>query len=109
MLDRSLSLLMTCGQEFVSLLVNNVVYFSCTLFLLNSFDIFAAWFVFFKNTKGDANLHMALGMSLQSWDIQEHTGGTYQPEALRAYHTAIKLGNVRGEDQVTLHLNCGVC
>ena len=34
-------------------------------------------------------LHQTLGDVLQSLDIQMHTGGTYQPEALRAYLKAI--------------------
>ena len=37
-----------------------------------------------------ADLHMALGMALQSEDIQHHTGGTLQPEALAAYETAYR-------------------
>jgi len=61
-----------------------------------------------SSASGDGNLHMALGMALQSWDTQEHTGGTHQPEALSSYRTALKLGNVRNEDLCTLHLNCGV-
>ena len=36
-------------------------------------------------------LHQTLGDVLQSLDIQMHTGGTYQPEALRAYLKAIRL------------------
>lgn len=60
-----------------------------------------------RRTPDAADVHLGLGITLQNIDLQEHTGGTFQPEALEAYKNAKRLG-VSESHRVTLLLNYGV-